>query len=87
MFVQELQELNNMKVSYDKTHDVLYLYFGDPTISYDDEMAPGIILRLSDESDSVTGVIIIDYKKRNYKDVEQVIPININFNAVNRFIH
>ncbi|WP_235435135.1 DUF2283 domain-containing protein [Geobacillus stearothermophilus] len=40
MFVQNLQE--NVKYSYDYDHDVLYIYLGEPKVSYDDEAAPGV---------------------------------------------
>ncbi|MEH7256685.1 MULTISPECIES: DUF2283 domain-containing protein [Bacillus cereus group] len=87
MFGQNLQTMNNVKFNYDSDHDVLYVYFGEPKISYDDETAPGIFLRLAEENDSLTGFIIMDYKKQDPKKLSHTIPINFNFSTINNSIH
>jgi uncharacterized protein YuzE len=88
MFAQNLQEANNIKFTYDYDHDVLYLYFGEPTDSYEDEAAPDIYLRISDdENETITGIIILDYKKKDLNHIKKHIPISINFNIINNKIH
>ncbi|WP_416828210.1 DUF2283 domain-containing protein [Ectobacillus polymachus] len=86
MFVQSLQEVNNSKFTYDHIHDVLYVYFGDPRISYDDEVAPGIFIRFADADDTITGFIIMDYKKRNIPYLSRMIPINFDYHQINNKI-
>ncbi|EPZ37188.1 hypothetical protein JV16_01813 [Anoxybacillus ayderensis] len=85
MFVQNLQ--GNIKYSYDYDHDVLYIYFGEPKVSYDDEAAPGVFIRFSEEDDVITGVVIMDYKKRDVDAVTKHIPIRINFHSINEQLH
>lgn len=85
MFVQNLQE--NVKYSYDYDHDVLYIYLGEPKVSYDDEAAPGLFIRFSEEDDVITGIVIMDYKKRDIDHIRRYIPININFHMINQQIH
>lgn len=84
---QDLQVLNDIKLNYDKEHDILYIYFGEPRISYDEEMAPGIFVRYSEKDDAVTGLIVMDYKKKNKHNIQKHIPININFNNINDLIN
>ncbi|NDK00575.1 DUF2283 domain-containing protein [Bacillus subtilis] len=87
MFDQKLQELNDMRFTYDNDHDILYLYFGEPKVSYEDETAPGVFLSLSEDNDTLTGLIIMDFKKKNTNEIQNHIPININFSKLHNIIH
>ena len=88
MFDQNQQEIKNYKMTYDSDHDVLYLYFGEPRTSYEDETAPDIFIRISEDDDEViTGLIIIDYKKKDTKKIKKMIPINLNFDNINQLIN
>lgn len=87
MFDPKVQEVNDMKFTYDSDHDVLYLYFGEPRVSYEDEAAPGIFLSLSEDNDTLTGLIIFDFKKKKEEDIQTYVPINLNFSKLNTLIH
>lgn len=87
MFVQSQPDLNNIKVNYDKSHDVLYVYFGEPRVSYEDETAPGVFVKYSEVDEVITGFIIVDYKKKRHNVLRKSIPVNINFSAINQMIH
>lgn len=87
MFVQNFQDKNNVKFSYDYDHDVLYLYFGEPKVSYDDEAAPGIYIRFSEDDEIITGAVIMDFKKKDVNKIQKYIPINIDFTNINQNIH
>ncbi|OEF99398.1 hypothetical protein BHF71_02095 [Vulcanibacillus modesticaldus] len=80
MFAQIKQD-HNFRFNYDSEHDVLYVYFGEPKISYEDETAPGVFIRIAESDETITGVIILDYKKKNRTNIK--IPVNINFNEIN----
>ncbi|HFJ9435819.1 TPA: DUF2283 domain-containing protein [Bacillus cereus] len=79
MFVQK-----NKKVSYDTEHDVLYIFFGDPRIAYEDEVSPGVFLRKDDDTDEVIGAIIMDYQRNSQKRMANILPFKIDFEEINR---
>lgn len=81
------QDPNKFRLNYDNVHDVLYVYFGDSRVSYEDETAPGVFLRLSEDEDEITGFIIMDYKKKDEEVLRKNIPLNINFSDINKQIH
>lgn len=77
------QPLNNINYNYDRDHDVLYLYIGKQSLSYADEPYPGIYIKYSDDTDKLTGAVIIDYKKRDINLLSNVLPIDIDFSNIN----
>lgn len=85
--VKEALPIDNLKFKYDNDHDVLHLFFGEPRVSYADEIVPGVVIRYADEDDSITGAIIMDYRSRNKKDLKMIFPININFKLISNKIH
>lgn len=87
MFAQEIAKLDGIKFSYDNVHDVLYIYFGEPRPSFSEEIAPGFFVSLSEDDETVTGIIIIDYKKRDKNFLAAKTPINIDFDKINAMIH
>ncbi|WPZ18236.1 DUF2283 domain-containing protein [Geobacillus subterraneus] len=60
---------------------------GEPKVSYDDEAAPGVFIRFSEEDEVITGIVIMDYKKRDIERIKKFIPVNINFHMINEQIH
>jgi hypothetical protein len=56
-------------------------------VSYDDEAAPGVFIRFSEEDEVITGIVIMDYKKRDIERIKKFIPVNINFHMINEQIH
>jgi hypothetical protein len=87
MSVAQAYHTDNLKFKYDDEHDVLHLFFGESKVSSVDELAPGIFVRFADDDDSITGAIIMDYRARNKKQLQNIIPVNVNFNSIDRILH
>ena len=75
------------KVNYDNEHDVLYIFIGPPKIAYEDEISPGIFLRKDDDTDEVIGVIIMGYKKVNKSLLPNIIPLELDYSKLNKFVN
>jgi hypothetical protein len=73
-----------MHYRYDRDHDVLHLYFGSPTISYGDEPSPGIFIKYADSDDSVTGAVILDFRKSDPALINKYLPIKLKINEIKR---
>lgn len=54
-----------VQTRYDEEHDVLYLFFGEPRVAYEDEVASGVFLRRDESTDEVVGVVIMGMRDRN----------------------
>ena len=54
-------------LSYDESHDVLYITIADKSNSYGEEDNGTVVLKDWD-SDSITGLIIMDYTKKVEKN-------------------
>ncbi|OGO90296.1 MAG: hypothetical protein A2Y17_12045 [Clostridiales bacterium GWF2_38_85] len=55
---------NALQIDFDSRNDVLYIGFGNRRRSYDDEDDNGIITLKNMDSDIITGVTILDFKKK-----------------------
>jgi len=60
----------NRHVIYDAECDVLYIAFADQQNSYGDDWSGHIILRKDWDTDDITGVTILDFKKLYESDSE-----------------
>ncbi|GMO00749.1 hypothetical protein [Parageobacillus thermoglucosidasius] len=45
-------------------------------MTYDDEAAPGVFIRFSEEDEVITGIVIMDYKKQDIERIKKIIPVN-----------
>lgn len=72
------------KISYDMEHDVLYIFFGEPRVAYDDEVSPGIFIRKDDCTDEVIGAVILNYRRLNKNHLASVLPFKIDFERINQ---
>jgi len=79
-----VNQLDNLKYHYDYDHDILYVDIGTPTLSYGDELYPGIYVNYSDANDIVTGAIIMDFLQQETSLIQQHLPINIAFDDIKR---
>lgn len=70
-------EINEMRISYEKDTDVLYLSFGEPKEGIDEEVYPGVYVRIDQEKHSFVGFTIIDFEKRFSTTQENSIPLNL----------
>lgn len=68
---------NSLRISYDKAADVLYLAFGAPKTGIDEEIKPGIFVRLDSRSRQAIGMTIIDFEKRFSRPVADSVPIDL----------
>lgn len=61
-----------LKLNYDKKFDILYIAFEDQYNSYgDDDSLENAILRRDIEDDHITGVTIMDFKKKLDEDIQE----------------
>ena len=66
-----------LRISYDKLVDVLYMSMGKPQSGIDEEIDSGVYLRLNESTNKPIGMMIIDFEKRFSKPFGQAIPFNI----------
>jgi uncharacterized protein YuzE len=64
--------MSENKMRYDDEHDVMYVFFGRPQMASEEEIAPGIYLRISDETEQIIGIIITEFKSRTKKDYSKL---------------
>ncbi len=66
-------------LNYDQEHDVLYISLGPPVPSYSDEDGVrGVLIRRAIGTGEITGATIIDYSKRDKKQLQKVLPFRVN---------
>ncbi|HAP93500.1 MAG TPA: hypothetical protein DCM26_02600 [Desulfotomaculum sp.] len=71
-------------LNYDREHDVLYISLGRPAPSYSDEDGVrGVLIRRAIGTGEITGATIIDYSKRDKKQLQKVLPFRVNQKEVN----
>ncbi|MEK6859889.1 MAG: DUF2283 domain-containing protein [Nanoarchaeota archaeon] len=76
-------ESKTYNIYYDEESDFLEVFFGEPSESYAEEVEPGIFVRRDDQTDKVTSINILSYKKRAdvlrslLKKINLRLPINI----------
>ncbi|MBC7345626.1 MAG: DUF2283 domain-containing protein [Clostridia bacterium] len=65
-------------LNYDEEHDVLYISLGEPVPSYSEEDgAKGVLVRYSFATGEVSGATILDYSKRNKKELLRQLPFSV----------
>ncbi|MGB9858833.1 MAG: DUF2283 domain-containing protein [Moorellaceae bacterium] len=65
-------------LNYDKEHDVLYISLGEPVPSYSEEDgAEGVLIRYSLATGEVSGATILDYSKRDKKELLKLLPFPV----------
>ena len=57
-------EKNGLQGSYDKKHDILYIYLKGRDPSYATEELNGLITMRSIETEHVTGYLVYDFEKK-----------------------
>lgn len=68
---------NSLRISSDKRADVLYLVFGNPKEGIDEEISPGVFVRIDDKTHRANGIMIIDFEKRVSRPVAESVPIDL----------
>ena len=73
-------EKREMRLSYDKVADVLYISFGKPSFGIDEESEPGIFIRyIFDQTfhffKKWNVYTPIDFEKRFSQKIEETLPI------------
>ena len=66
--------INKYNTKYDQAHDVLHVFFPPYALAFDDEEYPGVIIKRSTMDDRITGLIILNYKKRSRKELDIILP-------------
>lgn len=66
--------IQNNQTKYDNSHDILHVLFHPDHLSIDDEEFPGIVIRRSINDDRVTGIVIMDFSKRNIELLHNLLP-------------
>ena len=74
----------NYSFRYDKANDVLYLSVGPPRPSYGEDLRDGIVARYDMDTDEMTGVTVLGFKRRVLsKDPSLLdIPMSFDFHSV-----
>lgn len=67
----------DIRLSYDKVADVLYMTFGEPQKGVAEETESGILIRRHPESKQIIGITIIDFEKRFSGNTEKSLPITL----------
>ena len=68
---------NSLRISYDKAADVLYLVFDAPRRGIDEEIKPGIFVRLDSRTRQAIGMTVIDFEERFSRPVADSVPIDL----------
>lgn len=63
---------NNIEFDYDKKFDVLYIALGDRSNSYGDDSDGNVIYLKDIDTDELTGITIMNFKK---KCIEKKLPV------------
>lgn len=72
-----------MNIYYDEEGDYLEIFVGEPEANYGEEIAEGVTLFKSEETDEVIGIGIINFKKRAKKlqEIKLDLPVDIGLFA------
>ncbi len=68
---------NALRISYDKSADVLYLAFGRPRVGIDKEISAGVFVRVDARTQRAIGMTIVDFEKRFSRPETVSIPIDL----------
>ncbi len=71
------------EINYDSKYDILYIFNTTPRIAYEDEIEPGIFLRMDDNNDEIIGATISGYKNINKRLLDEIIPFSIDHKYIN----
>lgn len=69
---------NGLRLSYDQSADVLYLAVGEPRPGIDEEIEPGVFLRLDEKTQRPIGLMIVDFVRRFSRPLTEAIPIRLD---------
>lgn len=75
------QSIRVDQVKYDADHDVLHVFLGPYSPSFDDEDFPGIIVHRSAVDERITGITILDYSKIDSDVLRSALPL-FDFSSV-----
>lgn len=71
---------------YSKKFDILDIYFVDKVRAISDEISEGIYEHFDIETDDIVGVSIEDYKKQDKNYLQNILPINLSFEYIEKNI-
>ena len=71
------RKTNELRISYDKVADVLYLAFAAPKEGIDEEISACVFVRLDARTHRAIGVTIVDFEKRFSRPVAETVPIDL----------
>ncbi|HZQ10940.1 MAG TPA: DUF2283 domain-containing protein [Anaerolineae bacterium] len=66
-----------LRLAYDKGADVLYLAFGAPKEGIDEQVSPGVFVRVDERTRRVVGMTIIDFEKHFSRPLGESLPIDL----------
>jgi uncharacterized protein YuzE len=70
-------KIHALRISYDKTADILYLAFGTPKEGIDEEVSPGVFVRMDERTKRASGMTIVDFEKRFSSPLGESLPIDL----------
>lgn len=63
------------QIKYDKSHDVLHVFFLPDFLTIDEEEFPGVLIRRSiKDEETIAGLTIIDYKQKEKSVLDSILP-------------
>lgn len=70
-------KVHALRIAYDKSADVLYLAFGTPQAGIDQELNPGVFVRVDDRTQRAVGMTILDFERRFSEPLGASLPIDL----------
>lgn len=63
------------QIKYDKSHDVLHVFFLPDFLTVDEEEFPGVLVRRSiKDEETVAGLTILDFNRKKRFGLESILP-------------
>jgi hypothetical protein len=63
------------QIKYDKSHDVLHVYFLPDFLTVDEEEYPGVLIRRSlKDEETVAGLTILDFNEKKISELDYLLP-------------
>lgn len=75
--------VGTIQFRYDADYDVLYLLVEPPVPAAYDEVAPGILIRQSDEEECV-GAVVIGFSQKEPDLIRQYVPLDIDWEQLRK---
>lgn len=76
-------KIKESQIKYDKSHDVLHVFFLPEFLTIDDEEYPGILIRRSIKNEGVVaGLTILDFSKIKQQNVLDVVLPQYDFDEI-----